>query len=259
MPLQLGRQPRRLYETNTLKQVICQLKHPYQHAYNSQAYLGIFQRELSTLFPRSGRQQQVGLLIGPGGAVQTPSTEFWRFTDLNEEWAVGIAQDFVSLEANAYTRFEDFIERLELLIDTLVELRVSVRERLGFRFVNEIRHPDAALPVDWRRFINGDLLGMVGGEVLGNDVIHALQDIRLREADGIIALRHGFMGAEATGNGPVYSLDLDYFDESTRALDKAQTLAQVRSFHLVLKDVFETSITDELRAHLVVREELPAL
>jgi uncharacterized protein (TIGR04255 family) len=258
MPLQLPQQPRRLYETNTLKQVICQLRHPYQHGYDSPAYLGTFQRQLSSMFPRSGKQQQVGLVIGPAGAVQTPSTEFWRFTDLNEDWAVGVAQDFVSLEANRYTRFEDFLERFEPLVDTLLALGVSVRERLGLRFVNEIRHSDARLPVDWRRLINGDLLGMVGGEVLGDDVIHALQDIRLRESDGIIALRHGFIGSPATGNGPVYSLDLDYFDESTQGLDKAQTLDQIKAFHRVLKDVFETSITDELRSHLVVREELPS-
>jgi len=191
--------------------------------------------------------------------VQTPSTDFWRFTDLDEEWAVGIAPDFVSLEANSYTRFEDFLERFVPLLDTLLTLGVSIRERLGFRFLNEIRHPDAPLPVDWRRLINGNLLGMVGGEVLGNDVIYALQDIRLQEADGVIALRHGFIGSGATGSSPAYTLDLDYFDDSTRVLEKAQTLEQVQTYHRVLKDVFETSITDALREYLVIREDLPPL
>jgi uncharacterized protein (TIGR04255 family) len=185
------------------------------------------------------------------------TSELWRFTDLNDAWSVGVAADFISLETSQYTRFEEFFQKLETLIDTLLELEVPVRERVGLRYTNEINHPDATLPADWQRLINEELLGMVGGEELGDDVLHTLQDIRLRERDGTIALRHGFLSSEVAPNGrPTYLIDLDYYDDQARQLDRTQTLGQIGTYHEVLKNIFETSITEELRAHLVVREEI---
>jgi len=256
LPLRLPRQPRRLYRTNTLKQVVCQLRHPFQHGYDDPHYLGSFQRALANTFPRAVLEHQVGIMVGPTGPVQAPPTAYWRFSDLAGHWSVAVARDFVTLETTQYTQFEDFVERFGPLVATLQEVPVTVRERLGFRFVNEIRHPDAVLPTQWRRFINSDLLGMVGGDVLGDDVIHALQEIRLRETDGIIAIRHGYLGSDPTGGAPFYSLDLDYYDEVSVPLDVGNTVEELRHFHQVLKDVFETSITDELRGYLGVREVL---
>ena len=266
MPLQLARQPRRLYRTNTLKQVICQVRHPYQHQYEDPTYLAGFQRRLGDHFPRTGKQTQVALLLGPAGVMPAPpgtqfsGAQFWRFTDISGQWAVAVAPDFVSLEANEfqYTKFEDFIALLTPVLDALHEQGVGVRERLGFRFVNEIRHPDAQLPTDWRHFINEQLLGIVAGGMLGDDVIHALQEIRLREPDGVIVIRHGYVGREPTNGDPYYSLDLDYFDERAAGFDIADTRSQLSRFHDVLKDVFETSITDALRVHLHVEPEVTA-
>ena len=264
MPLQLARQPRRLYRTNTLKKVICQLRHPYQHRYDEPAYLTAFQSRLGDRLPRTSKQTQLALVLSPTGvATMQPAapftgSQFWRFTDLEGHWMASVAPDFVSLEAEEfhYSRFEDFAERFQPLLEALGELGVSVQERLGFRFVNEIRHPDAKLPTDWRRFINEELLGIVGGGKFGDDVIHAWQEIRLREANGVIVIRHGYVGAEVTRDGPYYSIDLDYFDETPKGLDRAETLSELAAFHDVLKDIFEMSITEELRNHLVVKEEL---
>jgi uncharacterized protein (TIGR04255 family) len=263
LPLQLARQPRRLYQTNTLKQVICQVRHPYQHRYQDPAYLASFQSRLGDRFPRTAKQTQVALLIGPGGVVPAPAgppfsgAEFWRFTDISGQWVVSVAPDFVSLEVVdfAYTRFEEFVDRLVPVLEALLEQGVSVRERLGFRFVNEIRHPDATLPADWRQFINERMLGLVAGGELGDDIIHALQEIRLRQPDGVIVIRHGYIGPEPTAGKPVYSLDLDYFNETVASLNLEDTKAEVTKFHDVLKDLFETSITDPLRAYLVVTDE----
>jgi uncharacterized protein (TIGR04255 family) len=239
--------------------VIFQLRHTFQHGYEDHAYLDRFQKALGATFPRTTREQQVGLVIGPSGATQLPPTAFWSFSDLEGHWKVAVAPDFVSVETDRYTQFEDFRAHVETLIGILLDSSVTVRERLGFRFVNEIRHPTAKAPQDWRQFINSDLLGIVGGGVLGEDVIHALQEIRLRQTDGVIAIRHGYLGQEASGGSPFYSLDLDYFDETTRRLEVEETLNQVQGFHDALKDVFETSITEDLRTHLVVLKEEPVV
>ena len=57
-----------------------------------------------------------------------------------------------------------------------------------------------------------------------------------RPGNGVIVIRHGYVGAEVTRDGPYYSIDLDYFDETPKGLDRAETLSETRpAFHDVAK------------------------
>lgn len=256
MPLALPDQPRRLYETNALKLVVCQLRFPVMHRFDEPGSLARFQEALEERYPRSAAEQRVTLTGGPNVPAPTTATQqFWRFQGIDDGWSVAIGRDFVSLETTAYGRYEEFRERFGEVLDATLALGVRTRERLGLRYVDEIRHPEAKKPADWRRFINERLLGMVGGEELGHDVVQALQEIRLREEDGTLAIRHGYIGPDAMDNGePFYLLDLDYYDDRPLPMEVSQVLTQLESYHRAMHNVFETSITDDLREHLVVKE-----
>jgi uncharacterized protein (TIGR04255 family) len=256
MPLNIKPQPRRFYLTNCLKLVICQLRFPVIHRFEQPGFLGAFQDALKKDYPRGSLEQQIGVALTPAGATSVPPSQFWRFTDSSGAWSVAVARDFVSLETTAYERFEGFRDRLQSLLDALPALGVDFQERLGLRFVNEIKHPKALTPASWRGFLNEDLLGMVGGDVLGDGVIHAVQEIRLREEDGILVIRHGYVGTEPTDNRPYYLLDLDYYDEVGKPLDREHILQRTETYHSKMHDVFEMSITDAMREHLGIRSEV---
>ena len=256
MPLALPDQPRRFYATNSLRLVVCQLRFPVMHRFDEPGALARFQDVLGERYPRSAPEQQI--MIAGMGPPSAAALQFWRFQGVDDGWSVAIARDFVSLETTAYEQYEEFRERLAEVLDATLALGVSRRERLGLRYVDEIRHPEAKRPADWRRFVNEKLLGMVGGGELGDDVIQALQEIRLREEDGTLAIRHGYLGAEVAGGDPFYLLDLDYYDERPASLEASSVLAQLDAYHRVMHNVWETAITDDLRAHLVVKEEVRA-
>jgi uncharacterized protein (TIGR04255 family) len=259
MPLALPDQPRRFYETNSLRLVVCQLRFPVIHRFDEPGALARFQDALGDRYPRSAPEHQVTIAGGP--AVAAPSTaamQYWRFQGVDDGWSVAIARDFVSLETTVYERYEDFRERVAGVVDATLALGITLRERLGLRYVDEIRHPEAKKPGDWRRFLNEKLLGMVGGDELGDDVVQALQDIRLREDNGTLAIRHGYLGAEVAGGDAFYLLDLDYYEDRPVPLDAGQLLAQLDDYHHVMHNVFETAITDALREHLVIKEEVRA-
>lgn len=257
MPLALPDQPRRFYETNSLKLVVCQLRFPVMHRFEEPGALARFQTVLGERYPRSAPEQQVTVAGGP--AVLNPaasSVQYWRFQGVDDGWSVAIARDFVSLETTAYEKYEEFRDRFAEVLDATLALGVTLRERLGLRYVDEIRHPEAKKPGDWREFINDKLLGMVGGGELGDDVTQALQEIRLREEDGTLVIRHGYLGAEVAGGEPFYLLDLDYYDERALSLDGARILSQLDEYHHAMHNVWETAITDPLRDHLGVKEEI---
>lgn len=256
MPLALPDQPRRFYVTNPLRLVVCQVRFPVMHRFDEPGSLARFQDVLAERYPRSALEQQFAVTVGPGGAATAPATQYWRFQGSDEGWSVAIARDFVSLETTNYQTFEDFRSRLEEVLAATLAMGVTRREQLGLRYVDEIRHPEARRPADWRTYVNEQLLGMVGGEELGEDVIQAVQEIRLREDDGILVIRHGYLGVEATNNDPFYLLDVDYFDQRPLPLDAEQVLQQIDAYHLTTHNVWETSITDALRDHLGVKEEI---
>jgi uncharacterized protein (TIGR04255 family) len=259
MPLALPDQPRRFYETNSLRLVVCQLRFPVIHRFDEPGVLARFQDVLGERYPRSVPEQQLTIAGGPAmPAAATAALQYWRFQGVDDGWSVAIARDFVSLETTAYLRYEEFRERVAEVLDATLALGIKLRERLGLRYVDEIRHPDAKKPGDWRRFINEKLLGMVGGDELGDDVIQALQDIRLREDDGTLAIRHGYLGADVAAGEPFYLLDLDYYDDRPRPLDADQLLSQLDDYHHAMHNVWETAITDALREHLVMKEEVVA-
>ena len=261
MPLRVPPQPRRVYANNPLKLVICQIRHPVNVRFDEPGFAVPAKDLLGDEYPRVTQERQVTFpfIIGGAGAASAPSAQeaFWRFQDADATWSIAIARAFITLETTRYRKYEEFESRLLRVLDVLDALGVTFRERLGVRYINEIRHPDATSPTAWRKYLNPKVLGMIGGEELGDDVIVAAQDIRLREPDGVFIIKHGYVGADSSPDGvPTYQIDLDLADEDPVKFDRNQTTKQIQGFHERIKNVFELSITDALRDYLVVEEVL---
>lgn len=259
MPLRLEPQRRLVYEKNPLKLVICQIRFPVLTRFEQAGFITPFEQALQTAFPRVAQEQQVVVAFGPGAPSAPVTSPSWRFQKLDGTASALLARDALTIETTAYVRFEEFEPTVRSAFAALRDLGVGVRERLGLRYVNEIHHPEAATPSAWRHLLNPEILGMVGGELLGDDVIHALQNIRVRDEDAVVVINHGFLGREAAANGhPFYQLDIDFGDERATPFDVEGSLNQVVSFHDRIKSLFEMSLSDPMRDHLVVVEELHA-
>jgi uncharacterized protein (TIGR04255 family) len=259
VPLALARQPRRLYAKNPIKLVVCQLRFPLLADFEHAGFLGPVQAGFAARYPRVRQEQQVGMTIGPQGIAQTQQASIWRFQELDGPWTVALGRDFIALETQTYRRFEDLHERLAEMLDVLDQIGVQVRERIGLRYINRLSHPQARNASDWRPFLRAELLGVVGGPELGDDVVQAVQQIHLLEPDATVVINHGYLSDKAAGDdGAHYLVDIDFFDPQPARLDRAGVLSLVDAYHQRLKDLFEMSITDEMRAHLTVEEELRA-
>lgn len=98
---------------------------------------------------------------------------------------------------------------------------------------------------------------MVGGELLGDAVLNAVQEIRLRGDDSMaLIMRHGYFGPEATDGDPFYLIDIDCFAERNDDDTSADhLLEELGTFHNAIHSIFESSINDEMRAHLGIEKE----
>jgi uncharacterized protein (TIGR04255 family) len=250
MPLDLPDQPRRRYRDNPLAQVICQVRFPSLQRFDEPGFLGPVQDALRARYPRSIQEEQFGLVVGPGGVTHAPGGKYWRFQDAEQHWSVVLGRDFVGIETAKYGQYEHLRERFEEVLPVVMRLGVNWRDRVGLRYVNQIRHTEGRTPAGWRELLNPMFLGMVGGDELGADVIHAVQEIRLREPDGVLLIRHGLVGQEASNGEPFYLLDLDYFDETPQLLDLDQLIPQLWRYHNTIHNLFEMTLTDRMRDYL---------
>ena len=254
--LELQEYPRVVFERNPLKVVVTQVRFPPLFALEQPAGVAQFQEAIRSEYPvAESRGAQVTLAVGPGGVAVPPTQPGpWRFLNEDSSWVVAVAPDFVSLETTAYHRFEDFRARVERLFNAAAEsLRLTRRQRLGLRYVNEITHPEAVRLSDWRKLLREELLGIAGGETLGDTVAQSAQQIQLELEQGNVTIRHGYRREETADSNSIYFLDLDAYDDEAGNFDIEQMLNNLTVYNKWIWNLFRGSITDELVEYLQPR------
>jgi uncharacterized protein (TIGR04255 family) len=254
MVLDLQEYPRAIFERNPLKVVVTQVRFPPLFALEQPAGIAPFQDAIRGEYPvAESRGAQVTLAVGPGGVAVPPTQPGpWRFLNDDSSWVVAVAPDFISLETTSYYRFEDFRARVERLFNAAAaSLRLTRRQRLGLRYVNEITHPEAVHLSDWRKLLREELFGIAGGETFGDTVAQAAQQIQLELDLGKVTIRHGYRREETADS--VYFLDLDAYDDEAGDFDVEGMLDRLTLYNKWVWNIFRGSITDELVDYLQPR------
>ncbi len=206
--------------------------------------------------------QQIGFNVGPQGIEQqqTPG-RIYQFTDSNREWAVSLAVDSVALEARRYTNYADFSQRILDLITAVKEVyKVTERVRLGLRYINEIRYPNASKVTDWAPLLRHELLGLAASREITPLIKSTLQELSLDLPSGGLTIRHGYVpqgttvvplpGEPLQDAGPFYLLDFDAFDEQRRNVDDRTLEERLAGYNHTMFQLFRWLVQDSLYAYL---------
>jgi uncharacterized protein (TIGR04255 family) len=192
-----------------------------------------------------GRAQRVEVHLTPAGVAQSDeeSERVWRFETLDQRYVGTLTPTSVSVETRRYEQFDEFHARVQELLGALAgndAFAPRMVNRLGVRYVNELR--DDRLGVDATRaeIVNPELLGPAAS--LGTGLVASLQELRFQQEDGVLAIRHGL-------NGPgQYLLDTDHYAEARRPFDTAELGDTVRRWHDTIEGVFAWAFQPWLRS-----------
>ena len=177
-----------------------------------------------TGFPieRSGKVHQVTFTPSDSAPVQMVELQRWEYRNREETWSVLVTEDSVILQTTAYTRFEEFADRLQLAVNTVLteseQARFGVVHRVGLRYIDMVR-PSASK--DFRFYLRPGLHG-VRDEVFqpGRHLLHV-------ESRG-----QTVPGTPATWNPQVAFLVFPRITSSPRIERRAMSRFAARSHHI---------------------------
>jgi uncharacterized protein (TIGR04255 family) len=202
---------------------------------------------------------QVSFAAGLGATAapvlaESSGVDGWRFSSTDGAWTVQLTRDFAALQTTRYETWEEsFSPRLDLLIHAVAaHIAPRVEQRLGLRYVDRIRIPGLAVPVDWRPYIVPELLGLAVHPDLGRAITGAQQQLVLDLGEGGVqcGFRHGFL-REPTAIAEIqYFLDYDVFRQAGRAFDVENIRAAAAQFNTYALQLFQACVTPELLGQL---------
>ena len=244
--------------------VLCQVR--FSPVRRMERYIPAIQEEFRRSgFPieRAGKVRQV--TFGPGGSapVQVVEQQRWEYRTKDETWSILVMQDSVVLQTTAYSRFEDFAEKLALAVRTVLseseQDRLGLVHRVGLRYVDVVRPSGGR---SYRHYLRKGLHGLpdqvfqpgqhlvqvqsaggaeVGG-IPGTMVVRIVQNDQGAELPPDLAPAAPEFSPRAEAGELVTLIDMDHYVEGNFDADAEWVLARTYEMHDHIIETFHEHV-----------------
>ncbi|MDR2566394.1 MAG: TIGR04255 family protein [Bifidobacteriaceae bacterium] len=243
-------------------------------------FVAATRRLLADLAPlhRADVPQQIRRNLDP--AVAEDSLAFSQpaplhhFYNRSRDLAITYGPNSLSVEASAYCGWKHFSSAIRTALSLLARpdgtLEIDGIERVGLRYVDEIRVPTDGLEPDWADWIAPDLLAPELPDEFTLVQQQSLILYSVNRGSDSLALRYGavngpsafastaYLTRAEVQSGPYFLLDTDAFwlpkPGDPLAEPRTEVLMKMADrLHVPAKAAFERSITDRLRARVLNR------
>lgn len=247
------------FKKSPLRLVIGQIRFTIMSRFEQKGFIADFQEAIRNDYPKASREAVVAYQLSSAGINPGTNDTAWRFSSKDLHWAVIVNEAALTLETRSYHSMHDFIERFQHLLEVAQEiLEITDCLRLGLRYINEIRYPDAKTLEDWRELLNPKLIGFDEADLLSGQINRTLQEILVSRSDGTFAIRHGLLNGttvpplpkEEAMDGKFYLIDLDCYDTDEYDLDIPATLQKMRNYNETMSRFFRWTLRDRLYTSL---------
>lgn len=165
----------------------------------------------------------------------------------------------LALETTAYRNYDDFVCKIQYLLDTVRAGREIMVEGVVLRYLNEIRPVNPTdSDIDWEKWVTPRLANLLNGVNLGNAESEFLSTINFPvQRDCHMHLRfgprygHEFLGDESFKRklhapSPYFLLDI-IGEQRLDAVDPSEALGVIPSLHRSIEELFHWSIDPILK------------
>lgn len=138
-----SKEPRCIYRSNQLAEVICQLRFPEILAVSANAPVD-FQEAIRDEYPQYTLRKEAPApkISGVPGNLRLenqPEVLNYQFSSADGVWRVNLTGKFISLACTRYVRWEEFAKKLDKPLAAFIRIyRPAYFERVGLRYLNFI-------------------------------------------------------------------------------------------------------------------------
>ncbi|RKH49448.1 TIGR04255 family protein [Corallococcus sp. AB049A] len=235
-----------------LVRVIAQLRFPEILRVEQRDFIAPFQEALRAIYPvlRQGQAQEMLFDLHTPGVLSEKQRIVWRFSDVEDNWRVSLASDFLALETTKYTSRLDFLARLRTTVDAVaVHLAPKLIDRIGVRYIDRIIGSDVD---NIAKLVHPEVRGIIGSAV-ATHAAHTISESLFRLSDSQVLARWGQLPPGATidpaaiepAKEKSWILDLDMFSTAPLPFSTEQVLSNVQRYAERIYTLFRWAVTDD--------------
>jgi len=220
--------------------------------------------------------------IGPGSdpqlaSIQSPAIP--RFMSRDIFTSVTFHRDAVVVETTSYQGHPPLFDLVRQVLRARLEVGpLDGVERVGLRYIDEVRTPGEGAPGAWGLWIDPSLLGpglLAGRGGLSNDAWQGLATysgdlagrapfdrmslvLRYGVGDGYAVAPSGDLRRTTPPPGPFFLIDIDSYwsaRDVVPVLDLDELEANLKGLHTPARTLFENAITDRLRNEVLRKHD----
>ena len=234
-------EPRIIYETNQLGEVICQLRFPEILTIETELPAQ-FQEAIRGQFPHyQVRREKFG----------NQERNNYQFMSDDGAWRINLTTGFISLSTVRYTQWEDFAAKLDAPLAAFIQIyKPACFDRVGLRYLNFISRQKLGLEgVPFRELIKPEYLGLLAKDTISEEATTCSGvDMETAIAGGARLKLHAGPGKVTLGGKPdeeiKFILDLDLYISAKVPVNLSAGALQ--TLHGQAYGIFRDAITDRL-------------
>lgn len=223
-----------------------------------------FQERLRSTYPHLSVDHTHHITMANPSHPHVAHSQIWRLADSAShppEWRVSLAQDFVSLETRQYDSRDDFLSRLQDVIEAVGScFSPTESTRFGLRYIDRLvgsaQHEIANL-------VKPEVLGMLASndtalKELESSITNSMMHTHFLAPDGdTVMARWGVLPSNATYDpdvlepveGRAWVLDMDMFTTRPHSFSDSALVSTARAFAECLYWLFRQMVTDDFLRH----------
>ena len=234
-------EPRIIYETNQLGEVICQLRFPEILTIETELPAQ-FQEAIRGQFPHyQVRREKFG----------NQERNNYQFMSDDGAWRINLTSGFISLSTVRYAQWEDFAAKLDAPLAAFIQIyKPACFDRVGLRYLNFISRQKLGLEgVPFRELIKPEYLGLLAKDTISEEATTCSGvDMETAIAGGARLKLHAGPGKVTLGGKPdeeiKFILDLDLYISAKVPVNLSAGALQ--TLHGQAYGIFRDAITDRL-------------
>jgi len=173
----------------------------------------------------------------------------WQFSNKDKNIIVHVDPEFLTIEAEKYTTFDEFLHEIKFVLGIFKDLYpVEIINKIGLRHINQIKINEGD-PLNWTDLINPSLCGVIHN-FASNDgnVLRSMHTLEMKISDERkIKFNFGIFNSEYPNPVSRREFVLDYDCREDEDFPVSEIETKLKDFNDIIYDWFEISICEGLR------------